>query len=194
MEEAEWDVETATARLMEHVRYAIHNNEQVKKYSDFWLAKNKTCDTTEELLKCYYHSIRVVRIPKSGRNMQMKQQVDKLHYTLSEACRNSISAKLAARQFCTMEELDSYLQAAFDHFSATPEAPFNFIEVALKANPIPQSFADHIFVLARVSENRKVYTSAREALDALMNLAPIIASCITLDCVRYTRPGTLTIT
>lgn len=190
MDDDEWDVESATRKLMDQYKYAIHDNEPIKKYCDFWRQKGKICHTTEELLRCYYNSIHVVRIPAKGRNMQVKRQVDKLHATLMEACNHSISAKLAARQFCTTEELERYLQAAFDHFAAKPEQPFNFIEVALKANPIPQSFAEHIFVLAKASSNKPVFESASEALDALMRLSPIIASCIILDCVRYGRPGT----
>lgn len=182
MDEEEWDGKTATTRLMEHIKYAIHS-EPIKKFADQWTKRGKTVNSSEELIKCYYADVRVIRIPAKGRNMLIKKQVDQLHLQLSWACQASFKAKWEARQYCTTEELNRYLQAAFDHFTSKPEQPFNFVDIALKADPIPQSFSDHI--LALVTWN----SDSKNGRAKFKGLSKIVASCILLDCIRYKRPG-----
>jgi hypothetical protein len=188
MDEEEWDVKTATKKLMEHVKHAIHSD-PIKKYADNWAKRGKIVRSSEELIKCYYANVRVVRVPAKGRNMLIKKQVDQLHLELSWACQASFKAKWEARQYCTTEELNRYLQAAFDHFTSKPDQPFNFVDVALKANPIPQSFAEHILALAVAASNGDEFGNAINGFDVFRRLSHIVASYILLDCIRYKRPG-----
>ncbi|KAF7502349.1 hypothetical protein GJ744_006003 [Endocarpon pusillum] len=188
MDKEEWDGKTATKRLMDHIKHAIHY-EPIKKYADSWAKRGKIIRTSEELIRCYYADVRVVRIPGKGRNMLIKSQIDQLHLELSWACQASFKAKWEARQYCTTEELNRYLQAAFDHFTSKPEQPFNFVDVALKADPIPQSFAEHIMSLASSASNGDEFGYAINGFEMFRKLSHVVASCIMLDCIRYKRPG-----
>ena len=188
MDESEWDVQTATERLMEHVKLAIWSD-PIKKYMDKWSKKIRGIGSCEELIKCYYSNVRVVRMPSKGRNMLVKDQVDKLHLELQQACQASFKAKWEARQYCTIDELNRYLQAAFDHFITKPNDPFNFIDIALKADPIPQGFSDHIMMLAYAACEKTPFGHAIQGPETFRKLSVVVASCIMVDCIRYKRPG-----
>lgn len=188
MEEGEWDVQTATERLMEHHKLAIWSD-PIKKYMDKWSKKGREIGSCEELIKCYYSNVRVIRIPSKGRNTLVKGQVDKLHLELQQACQASFKAKWEARQYCTIDELNRYLQAAFDHFITKPNEPFNFIDVALKADPIPQGFSDHIMMLAYAACGKPPFGHAIHVPEIFRKLSIVVASCIMLDCTKYKRPG-----
>lgn len=189
MDEGEWDVQTATKRLMEHVKLAIWSD-PIKKYMDKWSKKGRVIGSCEELIKCYYSNVRVVRMPSKGRNTLVKDQVDKLHLELQQACQASFKAKWEARQYCTTDELNRYLQAAFDHFITKPNEPFNFIDIALKADPIPQGFSDHILILAYNACRKTNIGHAIDGPEIFRKLSIMVASYIMLDCIRYRRPGT----
>ena len=148
MDDDEWDTRTATERLFEHVSGAYFE-EPLKKYFDPWAKKGRMIRNTKELLKCYYADVKVIRIPTKGKYMLAKKQINELHMELLWACTASFKAKWEARQSCTTDELNKYLQAGFDHFAQRPTDPFNFVHASIKSDPIPQSFADHILNLAR---------------------------------------------
>lgn len=188
MEDDEWDVTNATERLMEHVKMAIWR-EPIKYILDNWIKKGRQIDSCEELIRCYYSNVRVVRVPSKGHNMLIKDQIDKLYLELQQACQASFKAKLEARQYCTTDELNRYLEAAFDHFSKKPNEPFDFIAVALKADPIPQGFSDHISMLAYAASRKGVFNHALKGVDTFRKLSRVVASCIMLDCIRYKRQG-----
>src|SRR5205823_10080976 len=84
MDDDEWDVKTATERLMDHVKMAIWSD-PIKHYLDKWIKKGRQINSCEELIRCYYSNVRVVRIPNKGRNALIKDQVDKLHLELQQA-------------------------------------------------------------------------------------------------------------
>jgi hypothetical protein len=46
------------------------------------------------------------------------------------------------------EELQSYLQCAFDHFALTLERPFDFVVASFSNSPIPLDFGGNILKLA----------------------------------------------
>ena len=84
------------------------------------------------------------------------------------------------------DELNTYLQAGFDHFTTKEGQPFNFVEVAFKNNPIPRDFGDHILGLAaKVQE----VTGIIDGPLLFQKLSFMIASCIFIDCIRQRRPG-----
>lgn len=185
----EWDPDTATKNLMEHIKAAMWNEPIKGKYLDYWIKKRRHINSTEELIKCYYSNVRVVRIPSKGRNTLIKNQVDKLYLELQQACQASFKAKLDARMCSATDELNRYLEAAFDHFANKPNEPFDFVDVALKADPIPQGFSDHICMLAYAASNRGPNGHALDGPATFRKLSKVVASCIMLDCIRYKRQG-----
>ncbi|KAL9607644.1 MAG: hypothetical protein Q9167_007458 [Letrouitia subvulpina] len=77
-------------------------------------------------------------------------------------CDACLGAKDDAHMLSNVEELDVYLQAGFDHFTPKEDQPFNFVDVALRNNPIPRYFGDHILALAaKIREVTKIADGPR---------------------------------
>lgn len=83
------------------------------------------------------------------------------------------------------EDLSSYLDFAFEHFSTEDKAPFNFNEAAFLINPVAENFKACIVKLA-------VYFMRRTPANSLGNgvklfcddVAPLLASSIFLMATR----------
>lgn len=186
IDEEEWDSSIATKRLMDHVANAIHTQPIFQGPADYWRKKGKRIDSMLDLFRCYYADISVVRIPTKGRYMLADAQINKLHHKIIVDCDASFRAKNDAHMLSNADELNRYLQAGFDHFATKEDQPFNFVEVALKNNPIPRDFGDHILGLAvKVRE----VTNLRDGPMLFEKLGLIVASSIFIDCIRQRRPG-----
>lgn len=181
----EWDVDYATQTLMSNVAQAIHRDPKYGEYADYWMRRGRVIRTTKDLLLCYYSSITVVRIPTKGRYMLIDEQAGKLHKQITLKCSSSYFARRKARMLSNSDELNVYLQYAFDHFSQDLDTPFNFIEVAFKNNPIPMDFGGNILKLAVAIRKRRNYAGRR----IFQELAGMVASCVMLDCVRHNLKG-----
>ncbi len=140
IDEEEWDSSIATRNLMEHVANAIYDVEIFKDRAEYWRKKGKYIHSMLDLFRCYYADISVVRIPTKGRYMLADTQIDKLHHQIVQNCDASFKAKNDAHMLSSADELNTYLQAGFDHFTTKEDQPFNFVEVALKNNPTPTGF------------------------------------------------------
>lgn len=182
----EWEVDFATRVLLITVAGAINRDAKYKEYADYWTSRGKTIRTMEDLLDCYYSSVRVVRIPKKGRYMLIDEQVSKLHDEIGLSCNQSFYTKRRARMLSNSDELHVYLQSAFDHFSQNLDAPFNFIEVAFKNNPIPLDFGGNILKLAAAVKKSGVCNGGPKIF---RELSSMVASCIVLDCNRHNLKG-----
>jgi hypothetical protein len=103
-----------------------------------------------------------------------------------------------------VEELQLYLQCAFDHFARTLDVAFDFVQAAFFNNPIPQDFGGNILKLAinmmeqkelasaKKHTNGKEHTNAKEHTSAhsiFDKLSYMVASCIMLDSVRHNIKG-----
>lgn len=180
-----WDPEHATRSLMSDVAGAVDRDPDYQELKAFWVAQGKRISTMQDLLECYYSSITVVRIPGDGRYMMINTQVQTLHDTLSRRCKESFNAKRRSRMLSTSENLNIYLQSAFDHFSKDLDTPFNFMDVSFQINPIPFDFGGNILKLAVAMKSR--IPSPRTIFE---ELSFMVASCILLDCVRQNFKGT----
>ena len=186
VDDDEWDILTATERLMQHVANAVFENPFFIKYAEHWRKKGRKIENMLDLVHCYYAEISVVRIPEKGRYMLTNSQINKLHRKIVLHCDASFSAKDNAHMLSNVEELDAYLQAGFDHFTTKEDQPFNFVDVALRNNPIPRDFGDHILAMtAKIS----LVTHVRDGPHLFKILSSMVASCIFTDCIRASRPG-----
>ena len=138
----------------------------------------------KDLIRCYYSSFRVVRIPNKDRLGHLRRQIHKLHETITDRCDVAYYDKRRARMLSNSSQLNIYIQSAFDHFSCKLEKPFDFIEVSLKHNPIPLDFGGHILQLAVAIQNQWKDQTGAWIFDRLSSM---VASCVLLDCRR--RPG-----
>ena len=186
VDDDEWDISTATNRLMQHVANAVYENPLFAKYAEHWRRKGKQISNMLDLVRCYYTDISIIRIPQKGRYMLADTQIYKLHQRIILHCDASFSAKADAHMLSNVEELNAYLQAGFDHFTTKDDKPFNFIDVALRNNPIPRDFGDHILSLAATVAG---VTHVRDGPHLFKILSAMVASSIFTDCIRASRPG-----
>jgi hypothetical protein len=182
----EWEPDHATKALMSTVAGAIHRDSTYRGLADTWIDQGRRVNTMKDLLECYYSSVTVVRIPIKGRYMKIDEQIDKLHRVITQRCAESFRAKRRSRMLSNSEELNTYLQCAFDHFSGDLDTPFNFMDVAFKITPIPQDFGGNILKLAVAIRNCGRFSDPR---NIFKELGFMVASCVLLDCARHNLKG-----
>ena len=88
-----------------------------------------------------------------------------------------------------VEDLQSYLQEAINHFSDTLESPFDFVQASFRSSPIPPDFGGNILKLAlHITELMK----SEQKMDAnrvFSELSYMVASCVMLDSARHNNKG-----
>jgi hypothetical protein len=169
---------------MSNVAGAIGRDPAYSELRNYWIGRGRHIRTMKDLLECYYSSITVVRIPGEGRYMMIDDQVKKLREVITRRCAESFNAKRRSRMLSNSENLNVYLQCAFDHFSQDLHTPFNFMDISFKINPIPLDFGGNILKLAvamkaQLDDPRRIFK----------DLSLMVASCILLDCVRQDLKG-----
>lgn len=193
IDETQWDLDVATARLLEDYKDSVH---QVQKLQNI-VAGLRTIDrhitSTKDLLEYYYSSITVVRIPTKGRYMQIDEQIGKLHQVIQQKCCLSFAHKKSVRMLLNAERLQQYVNSAYDHFSRRLDEPFDFVKEALRHNPLPQDFRGHILnmMLSMYHEADNIRQS-RPTKDLLRLLARPIASWVILAVAREGFHGSYT--
>ncbi|KAF2134377.1 hypothetical protein P153DRAFT_402048 [Dothidotthia symphoricarpi CBS 119687] len=184
VDQQEWDPEHATKLLMSNVSDAVNRNPTYCELREYWTNQGKPIRTMEDLLKCYYSSVTVVRIPGEGRYMMIDEQVKKLHDVVSKRCTESFNAKRKSRMLSNSDALNVYLQCAFDHFAQDLHTPFNFMDISFKINPIPLDFGGNILKLAVAMKSQY-----NDPTRIFQELSFMVSSCILLDIARQSLKG-----
>lgn len=194
VDEGEWDVGTATERLLFDIHGAVHREPALREYVAGWARRGRRIGDTSALLACYYASVSVVRVPhKGGSYMLMDEQVGKLMDLVRGRCAASHAAKRQLRMLASAEKLQVYLQTAYDHFTKSLDAPFDFVREALRKFPIARNFQGNVLSLAlAIRDNATQEALKEDARRIFLAMAPMIASCIMLDAVRQNLLGTAT--
>lgn len=87
-----------------------------------------------------------------------------------------------------VDDLQSYMSCAVDHFATTLEEPFDFVRASVFNSPIPSNFAGNILKLAiNIMQNFREETVDVQRLFGW--LALMVASCIMLDVIRNKKGG-----
>ena len=183
----QWDVNFATNDLMKTASEALFTKPSFKKYIDFWKDRKRRIQTAHDLLCCYYSSVRVVRIPTRGRPQLIKEQLSKLYGQIHGDCLESRQGRKKMRMLLDADELQPYLQYAFDHFSSDLDMPFDFVKASILKNPIPRDFGGNILQLAINIMN--VWENKLDGVAIFEELSPMVASCIMLDAARHRTKG-----
>jgi len=183
---AQWDVNFATIWLMQSIGEAL-TKPSLKEYARSRTGSRKEIRTAEDLLLSYYHSVRVVRIPTKGRPQLINDQVAKLYEEIVQSSDQSRKSKRKKRMLLGADELQPYLQDAFDHFSSNLDVPFDFVKASFLHNPIPADFGGNILKLAINLMN--VWENRLDATSIFKELSPMVASCIMLDSARHKTKG-----
>ena len=182
----QWDVKEATRKLLSNVESSIERIPALQDQLERWRTKGRPIKTTKDLLECYYTSVTFVRIPTKGRYMLIDEQVEKLHSEIVVKCCQSHYHKKQVRMLSTSEDLQIYLQLAFDHFAQNLNIPFDFVKVALQINPIPSDFSGNV---VRLAVAIKDYRGSCRVAEIFEHLSLMVASCIMLDIHRHRRLG-----
>jgi predicted acylesterase/phospholipase RssA len=190
VDEREWDINFATQSLLSSVKTALDYVEGVPRFrelADHWRSLGKHIYSIEDLILRYYSSFKVIRIPSKPRYMTINEQVGKLHGMIKFNCEESFRAKRRARMLTNADELNTYLQSGFDHFTQHLDVPFNFMQISLLRNPIPNDFGGHILQLcATISSQQPNHQPGRVAW-IFERLSVMLASCVLLDCARFRK-------
>lgn len=189
IDESQWDTKQSTETFFSDVQDAVLHTPMLQEFAQKWQALGSVVNTTKDLLECYYSSITVMRIPNKERYMLMHQQVGKLHNEIVTRCNQSHHMKAKVRMLPNSDDLQLYLQAGFDHFSQVkkPNITFDFIEQALRINPIPLNFGGNILKLAIAMKDDPSEPDPSEIF--VDGLSLMVASCILLDTARHRRLG-----
>jgi hypothetical protein len=183
--EYQWNPDLAKAELLASA--TINGNNTFMKYAEKWKDSGFYIHNMEDLLKCYYSTIHVVRLPDKSRYSLLEGQRKQLHAKILECCEMSYETKLRCQLLPDVDEFGLYLSLAFDHFSETLEKPFNFVEASLRFRPPSGNLADNIFDVAVCFAS---ITHQEGQIAAIFSkLTMFIASCILLESVRKQRIG-----
>jgi hypothetical protein len=140
----------------------------------------------KELLHCYYSGVRIVCIPAADQPAaRINQQYRALHEEIRIASQHCRSRRGDVGLLLNAEELEMYLEYAFQHFSKDATNPFNFHSAAFSSNPIAQTFKDHIVKVAKYIMECRPQESGRKIFE---RVASLVASSIFLDASRNRFP------
>lgn len=190
--ENEWDSDYATKWLLANVNQSLSSNVKFRKF----MPKVGTDQeiTAELLLRQYYSSVSVIKIPscqnQMGRYNQMKHQIHCLYDTIKRACYESRDMKDQYRVLLTADQISPYIRLAYTHFTSEYglTEPFDFVKASFKFNPVSADFPTHLLELARLLLDNCINTRSRVV--CLENeFSKAVASCIMLDAIRNKRTG-----
>ncbi|KAI9712097.1 MAG: hypothetical protein M1820_001806 [Bogoriella megaspora] len=183
-----WDMETCTRQILDELSKTVSKNPTFSKYAQQWLDRGHQIETVQQLMETYYRSVQIIRIPHDGRPRLVQEQMDKLYSVIDAACNESRARKFELRMLLDAEELQSYLQFAFDHFARTLDRPFDFVQASFTNSPIPSSFGGNILKLA--INIMEAWENQVDATTIFEELSYMVASCIVFDCSRKKIVGT----
>jgi hypothetical protein len=190
VDDKEWDVNYATQSLLSSVKTALDHLEGVPRFrelAEYWRNLGKHIYTVEDLILRYYSSFKVIRIPAKPRYTTINEQVGKLQGIIKANCEESFRNKRRARMLTNADELNTYLQSGFDHFTSYLDIPFNFMRISLLRNPIPNDFGGHILQLCTtISAQQPNHQHGRIAW-VFEKMSVMLASCVLLDCARFRK-------
>ena len=130
--------------------------------------------------------MKVIRVPTGEKPSLIAQQMSQLRQSISNACTMARSKKSQLRMLLDDEELDPYLQFAFDHFAETLETPFDFVEASFAKSPIPHNLGGNILKVAINIMEVRPFATADEIFS---DLAFLVASCLMLESARSRLRG-----
>ncbi|KAF2122021.1 hypothetical protein BDV96DRAFT_640090 [Lophiotrema nucula] len=182
-----WDVQISTKSLLDSLAHIVNKNVVFSTYAELWRKRGKKIDTVEDLMMCYYSAFRVVRLPTNGRPKLLEAQAQKLYLDIERGCRLARNLKAQTRMLLNAFEYQAYLNHAFDHFCATIDIPFDFVQCSYLNRRLSSTFGESILSLAVDMAKKKPRPKASAILEKLERL---IASCIMLDAVRNEIKGT----
>ena len=182
-----WDVETSTQDLLSSIKLAVNENPRLNRLADKWTSKGFPIDSVRSLLLTYYSNIRVVRIPDKSHPSRIHEQIQRLYEEITNSAAGAHDDKHHKRVKLNAEDLQPYLQRAFDHFCRDLNDPFDFIKASFADGGVPFDFRGNITKLA--VKAMKQWKNKIDGELLFRELSFIAASCVMLDAVRNGKLG-----
>ncbi|KAF2969406.1 hypothetical protein GQX73_g4164 [Xylaria multiplex] len=180
--DALWNTLEATDNLYKSMNSQIQKNNTFQAYVKKWESARVRISDMEELFRCYYSKVHVIRIPDKSRYKLLEQQRDELYSIIRDCCSKSFMKKKEARILPDTDEFGIYISLAFDHFSQTLEEPFDYVKASLRHQPPLKTIADKLYAFAKLVAQRLGLEGGIEVL--FTRLTEIVASCLMLDAAR----------
>lgn len=151
-----------------------------------WKSANVQIRDVSDLIKCYYSTVKVVRLPDGSRLQRMDDQRKVLYRVIRDCCEDTMDVKMERRMLPDVDEFGLYLSLAFDHFSESLDVPFDYVKASLKHRPPPVTLAQNLqdFIVLIAEQMYKLDVTRLFQL-----LTPFVASCLMLDSSRKQRIG-----
>ena len=186
-DDSRWDVNSTTESVLSAANKALGTRILEERVA-FWKDRNVEIHTVEDLLKRYYASVTVIRIPMLQHPELLEQQVSKLYSQISEKCRVSYERKRQHHMELDAVKLHMYVRNAFGHFASNPTKPFDFVKASFEINPISPSFGlrNGILRLAVIVQQSIQHQSG---LHVWRSVCRVIASCFWLNAHRRSVKG-----
>ncbi|KAI0490190.1 hypothetical protein F4859DRAFT_183291 [Xylaria cf. heliscus] len=185
--DAMWNTLTATDELYKSMDSQLQKNNTFQAYVKKWESSRFRISDMEELFRCYYSKVHVIRLPDKSRYKLLEQQRDELYNIIRECCSKSFMKKRESRILPDADEFGIYISLAFDHFSQTLEEPFDYVKASLRHQPPPQTMADKLYAFARLVALRLDIEGDIQSL--FTKITDVVASCLMLDAARKRRFG-----
>ena len=184
----QWDVKRATNIFFGDFQNTFENvTGSLKESVEYWRSKGKALRTTKEFLECYYSSVTIVRLPDKGSYMLMHEQVGKLFREISKKSNDSQYMKRRLRMLANGEDLQLYLESAFNHFACDLEAPFDIVKTGRMINPTSRSFCQNIVKLAAAVMDEGLHGNDFDTIS--FQIGRFVGSCIMIDIHRKRHMG-----
>ena len=177
-----WDTNEATTKLFDSLSRVVSQNATFKKYTLFWQKRGRKIESVQDLLESYYSSVKVVRVPANGRPNLIVAQVKMFYSSIQSACLSARRRRGELRMLLDADELQSYLQSAFDHFARNLDDPFDFVQASFINSPIPLDFGGNILKLA--IKFMEAWENKVDGPTIFAELSYMVASCIMLESAR----------
>jgi hypothetical protein len=187
--EDQWDPANATAKLLNSAQAQIKKNATFRKYVDYWNDKDDHYHvaTMQDLLKRYYATVDVIRLPLKSRYELLNQQRKRLQDLISTRCESSYESKAKRQMSLNADEFGLYLNLALTHFSESLELPFDFMKAWSMYRPTPETLSECITSLAvEIGGEQNIWALPQRLFKIL---TPFVASCLLLDAARQARIG-----
>lgn len=180
-----WDTDYSTEALLNNIQHAVNQNPTLRRLA---IKSGYRVESARALLLLYYSSVRVIRIPNKSSPTIVHSQIQNLYKELKRAAESSHASKLGVRMRLNCEELQPYLQKAFDHFCSDLDEAFDFVKASYDNSSIPTDLGGNILKLSfRASQ---VWRDKLDGPLLFKELSFIIAGCVMLDAVRQRKLGT----
>lgn len=183
-----WDVDNTTSNALKDWNSLINiSGGQLTKIAACWRERGKKIHSLLDLIRCYYSGFKIICIPAARYPPSLiKQQYEKLYNEINTASSAAWGRRESSGFLMSAEELEYYLESAFDHFSKHPTTPFNFLTAACLYNPVAPTLKTHIVRLALYFMSCYPDDNGMQLFE---RVAPLVASSIFLDSHRQRYPA-----